>query len=266
MVNGCYAAPLHDCDGGITGDHLISDCVLKVYAPSKKGKVTRPMHGLFQKEIGLDAAMKVNVLCERHNGALSAIDVAACRFAKELRSIPHFMNADGEGVHVAAFAGEDLELWLLKAACAWTCMERREVPYEWVRILFGETSMPFPLGLRFVRAFGVQVPPEWDDQFLGIETLHNADTGQLESFVVELGDFALMLALVKRDIFPTQRSGELPFAIRRPRGVHYTGDRRQVLHEITWSTSPHGEVIRAEWSKGTLITSPVKPTPTLPRS
>jgi hypothetical protein len=54
-----------------------------------------------------------NILCQRHNSALSPLDAEALLFFKKLKQI---RDSEG-GSSISYFCGPALELWALKAAC-----------------------------------------------------------------------------------------------------------------------------------------------------
>jgi hypothetical protein len=112
----CYLAASRDCSLKKSGEHYISASVIKALG----GQFT--ISGFPWQEIGEERAVGINslrsnVLCKRHNEALSPIDAAAERFFRILQSIMEdIFRASGEleGTVWYLVSGEMLELWLTK--------------------------------------------------------------------------------------------------------------------------------------------------------
>lgn len=79
-VKGCWAASLGDCDGKLSREHTISECLF----PS--GKVTVRgfdwCHGK-EKTIGVSGLVR-RILCGRHNSKLSELDSAMLEYFKSI--------------------------------------------------------------------------------------------------------------------------------------------------------------------------------------
>lgn len=107
----CYANALGNCSETISREHYISEVVLK--QQEIEGGVTAfgfSFLGAKSKSMPIKA-MASNILCEAHNSALSALDSEAGRLFKYSLEIA-FSYYQASPINI--FAGEDIELWLLK--------------------------------------------------------------------------------------------------------------------------------------------------------
>lgn len=151
----CFARGLDDCSRKISREHYISESVMRLFhvrSVTVEGLPWIP-HGE-QKEVSL-ASMTGNMLCTRHNEALSALDAKASAFFR-------FFTGEWSSDRVEVFLsrGYDLERWLLKMLCGLvmsgnaTLHGRRLLtwtpPSEWLQILFGSSDVEAPAGLHSI--------------------------------------------------------------------------------------------------------------------
>jgi hypothetical protein len=153
-VNRCYAASLGDCDGVLSREHYVSDCVLRSVAESP---VLEGIRGAGRIEGASN--MVARVLCERHNNMLSPLDVLARRFTEVVRgSFPGMPRSTfTPGNQTFLFHAGDVSRVLLKSLCATesagalggaTPSPRGWTPPEsWLNILFDDGPWPAGWGL-----------------------------------------------------------------------------------------------------------------------
>lgn len=143
----CYAARLGGCEGALTREHYVSRAVLEGLGEWFIYRGSRFPDGRAMREQDTPA----RILCKRHNEALSPID----RAGRDLQAA-FIRYHKGEGVRVVTVPGVHVERWLLKVMCGLIASGNvarvdgvavpRELPIEWVRVLFGE-PMPDGWGL-----------------------------------------------------------------------------------------------------------------------
>jgi hypothetical protein len=107
----CYLAELASCDGVISGEHLISESVMRILADDGEftiGGTPWLPKGEF-KSVGFKSLI-AKCLCQRHNSALHPLDDAAASLFASLRSTLEDDTVPLESV----VSGHDLERWLLK--------------------------------------------------------------------------------------------------------------------------------------------------------
>jgi len=163
-VRKCYAHPTTDCRPPISADHAIAQAIWEEF---QRTPVIRVLSDGTTRTIPSAAAGR-NVLCRRHNSALSPLDDIGCRFVRALtRQIQHRFENSSEDTHVL-FNGFDVERWMLKVLCTIAHGERASrlrpsstwrVPRSWLRILF--EGHPLPPGA------GVYVPRVARGRFAG---------------------------------------------------------------------------------------------------
>jgi hypothetical protein len=102
-----------NCSQAISGEHFVSKAVLSNLNPTAlwiSGLASIPAR---QLPIG---ALKANVLCTRHNSALSKLDDMAGKFFRAVGEIYDDLaqRTLSKKPIWHLFSGEELELWLLK--------------------------------------------------------------------------------------------------------------------------------------------------------
>ena len=114
MHSGCYLRDTNACSSKISGEHLLSEGVLKVLA-EKQVEITGLPWLKGEKKILGFAALTSNILCRAHNSALSPIDAIGARFFSAIQSC----GTTTEGLNLAfLFSGHDIERWLLRTVAA----------------------------------------------------------------------------------------------------------------------------------------------------
>jgi len=144
----CWAAPLGDCKGKITGEHLFSK---GIFAPSGN-KVTIDgapwFHGV-PKEISLAAAVG-NILCEHHNCKLGTYaDPAAIQLREAIKQSLENKPEPAAGVSyvrtpgglviprpLITIAGPHYGAWLVKTHCNMLANSGGTPAIEYVRYAF----------------------------------------------------------------------------------------------------------------------------------
>jgi hypothetical protein len=234
----CYMRHLNSCSDKISGEHLISETVLRVLAEKDLDVSGFPwLKG--EHKIMRFGALTTNCLCRTHNSALSGLDAAAGRFFAAIQAC----GTTEEGLNQQyLFSGHDLERWLLKtlAACAASdnlsssgdklpgefhssvnVTELLEHPEQWVH----------PVGLFFTQKLGARF--KRGDTF-SLAPLTVTETNELAGMLVDVQGLTMALHVANRSIKGTG----LDQALFRPGGLHFhIGARRHSIH-ISWN-DPH---------------------------
>jgi hypothetical protein len=109
--NGCYMRATNACDLKLSGEHLISEGVLKVLVDERVELSGTPwLKG--QKKILPFTAMTSNCLCTRHNSLLSPIDVVGANFFAVIQKCG--TTDVGRGLYFL-LSGHDVERWMLRS-------------------------------------------------------------------------------------------------------------------------------------------------------
>lgn len=80
-VKGCWAASLGDCDGKLSREHTISECLFPSGKVTVKGFDWCKDH---EKTIGVSGLVR-RILCRRHNSELSNLDSAVLKCFESIR-------------------------------------------------------------------------------------------------------------------------------------------------------------------------------------
>jgi hypothetical protein len=106
---------LGSCVGPISGEHIISEAVIRVLMADGDFSISGlPWLEAGEERILAPQNLKTNCLCVKHNSALHPLDDAAQYFFASLKS---YLELDTGSRH-AIVSGHDIEGWLLKTAKA----------------------------------------------------------------------------------------------------------------------------------------------------
>jgi hypothetical protein len=114
-VDKCYMKQLGSCDGGISGEHLISASIMAVLADQGEFTISGlPWIPLGESRAVGPNSLRANCLCRKHNSCLHPLDDAALKFFTSLKLCLERKAADVKFI----VSGHDLERWLLKTVKA----------------------------------------------------------------------------------------------------------------------------------------------------
>jgi hypothetical protein len=194
------------------------------------------------------ASVASNVLCKRHNEALSPLDHVARRFfeafdkiAKSFRAVPITNNG-----RTFLFNGHDIERWMLKTLCGFVASRnaatksaritgwRPEV--KWLKILFGEEPFAPQWGLHFLGSIGEEAKV---DRNLSLAPLSNSES-VVYGMLLTLTGRRFLLAMVPS---PADRTGTLlANSIYHPAGFIMRMGHAQQTITFTWHVPSGGAV------------------------
>lgn len=106
----CYLRDLHSCSDTISGEHIISEAVLRAVATEKVSVSGFPWLKGEEKLLSF-SNLTSNCLCTRHNSLLSPLDAAAGAFFNALKLSDLGRSSPSRRY---LFSGHDIERWLLK--------------------------------------------------------------------------------------------------------------------------------------------------------
>lgn len=228
----CFLHGYGPCHGKMTGEHYISQAVLKLISP--KGAVQiggLPWQEPDQlKNVGV-GALTANVLCEPHNSGLTGLDAAAKEFFKTLNDIDKTPEQVPGDVSVD---GPAIERWLLKIVCGLVAgpgIANGKVRDSWKSILTGG-AWPEGWGMYVMPASGEQV---FATEFY-FESKVNPATGDILCAFVRLAGVGFNLVLGRPD-------NPQAFGIYRPRGLLFQIPGREIGIEFKWPFKTETAVI-----------------------
>jgi len=248
----CFAAPSRDCSAKISREHWLSQGIYHELGGG--GPITvlgMPWQNGQAAELK-PKALAANILCSRHNSALSPLDAAA---ADAFRILRHFqddqrLDADPHGHEVAITAGADLERWLLKllwGGMAASAFSTDGQPLSGLRgsadqeklldYLFRDGSLPSGWGFYMAghpdQPFSAEGP-------VAVRPMSN--DGELWGGGVEFGAIGLRFALGTPD-------GDPPYVVRHPLQIdlsHHGRPVRKIL-ALAWD-GEYGPPVTVTWT------------------
>lgn len=181
-----------------------------------------------------------NVLCQRHNSSLSALDAMALEL---FRALDGRWAERTDTTFMYQLSGGDIERWLLKVACG--ALESgnilapdvdTSVTKTWLEILFGERDFEEGQGL-YVAVPGDHVGPV--HRGVSIGTVTSKSEKRLIGFRVAVCGLELLLSMV-----PMKDEHFRQFIVRhRPRELFITGKQYETIVELCWPVRKPGSSI-----------------------
>jgi hypothetical protein len=114
----CYLSYTLDCSDKISGEHYVSRSILEAMGEDVE------VFGLPWQQRGAASKYGINslvsnILCVRHNSAMSPLDALACQAFKTVKALSDDLSrqSDTSAVTWHLASGEALELWCLKTLC-----------------------------------------------------------------------------------------------------------------------------------------------------
>jgi hypothetical protein len=262
---GCYASAAGDCDQKLSNEHWLSKKIIESAGGGRPVLVSgMPWQEGATHRLGANS-LGSNILCQRHNTALSPLDDLAGEVFKVLRHYDTDMNEDPDphGNEFAIFSGDLLERWAIKlfwgAVAASTLRGnagtpvsslRSKIDLKWLAdVLFRDDSLPEDWGLYMTAR--IDAPFSGQAQ-VAIASAIGPDGG-LWAGVVEFGVVSFRLCLGK---MATTDRGVL---IRRhPNGIIITtpeNTRRKVL-ALAWDDHGSDPIIQRHIGRGSSSRNP----------
>jgi hypothetical protein len=150
----CYVSALEDCSNKISREHYISHGILKRISDAGMTIQGFPWQKEQQQAISA-TALTGNILCERHNTALSGLDAIALRMFDALDRASAGQQVANWGI---ILHGHDVERWMLKTLLGMICSKNSTyngLPItgkpnaHWLRLLFELEAFPPHWGMYF---------------------------------------------------------------------------------------------------------------------
>ena len=112
----CFVAFTNDCSERISKEHWLSEGILRLFGNGKTVRIGGLAWQEHESEERPFAALGANILCSRHNSALSRLDQTATQIQTTLEryQLSQLQHPDPHGNEFDLHSGEELERWLLK--------------------------------------------------------------------------------------------------------------------------------------------------------
>jgi hypothetical protein len=251
--NGCYLGHIHDCAGGISREHYVSRDALEELS---EGVVA--IDGFFwqppgeQKIVGINS-LTGNILCVRHNSALSPLDAEAGQF---MRTIKHIHASLGRRslsrkTTISIVSGEALEQWILKVACGLfyakiASRDRHQIAKD--HLVEDSIIAEGLFSKRWHRDCGLYMRAAVGQLVPGVNTISlvpaTATLGDEKRYVgVRVSMIGLEFAVLfdPRGLYPDQLAAEGWYL--RPSDVSFRSQQRRHWLILTWPPGTPGRVI-----------------------
>ncbi len=225
MHRSCYLNSTNACCDKISGEHIVSESVLKVLAETEVELSGAPwLQG--KKKILKFGALRANCLCKIHNSSLSPIDSAGAKFFDAIQKC----GTTDNGVNFNfLISGHDLERWMFRTLAAFAASKNLSVdgavldsnlinrlrvadllenPFLWIR----------PMGMYFMQSVNQSFVRK--DDFGLAPLLHN-ETNEISGMLFNIQGLQLALLAANHDVKETAlekvayRPGALIFKIGR---------------------------------------------------
>lgn len=225
----CYASSRGDCSRKLSGEHFVSESVLRLTGSKAVTTTAYPWNRNGDPAtIGI-SSFTAKVLCTRHNSALSKSDTAARDFAALMTYlglqllVNEQMDEESEECEVS---GDELQRWVLKTLIthvetsvlrADDLIVRRRDEDRAVEVLFGNAAWPRRWGLYVSPSLSSPLTPKHLKSAYGGCQPYVHNDGYLLGGTVWLGGIALCLALfspASNDGGPFDGASYKPGAIR----------------------------------------------------
>jgi hypothetical protein len=230
----CYATHLNDCDEKMSGEHYISESVLKL-----GGNAVRVSGFPWQKpnthsDIGI-GSLKSQMLCTHHNKMLSPLDAEGSRFVKGLKETFNDLSGRQELSEATInINAELLELWFLKVFIGCLIVSGlKDIPKIWIDYLFQKTKLPDDSGLYFPMK---NESPKWEFNLIKMDSIDNLN-GHIAGAKFIIGGLPMLLT------FGHPVSSKLNFNyLHRPSGIVFGVNDKKKGFQFNW-----GKYIPSQW-------------------
>ncbi len=157
--NKCFANVTAKCSTKISGEHIISGNILRVFEHDKTVKLTGlPWIEKHTFNLLSRKSLVANILCEYHNRKLSPFDSEVGKLIRCIKEFDADFNNPSPKSEERRFKGEYLEKWMLKTICGFIASNqisennlKKPVKLKdiYVDILFNNEKFPEEWGLYF---------------------------------------------------------------------------------------------------------------------
>lgn len=231
----CYLRELNTCSETISGEHMISETVLRAI-----GKDQVIVSGLPWLEPGETRSVGIknlvgNCLCDAHNSSLSPLDATAGKFYRALQDC--FGTQVGPNLSYL-FSGHDIERWLFKtlassAASKNLSTERESLPgffdseISVCDLLQNPLAWRMPTGMYFTQGLGAKIHAA--DEFAMAPLF--AETKEIGGVTTMIQGFAVTVVAVPSAVI---KNSVLDGALFRPEKLHFKHGSVKHTIELSW--------------------------------
>jgi hypothetical protein len=232
-----------NCSEGVTREHYVSEAILKRFDLLNVSGM--PWQEAEQTQTLPTKALVANILCERHNSALSPVDEMGLRVFDACIAAADYAVSQkypGRTQHYL-ISGEGLELWMFKLmagihfggiakADGRVARENCGIPIERIVEALSTGSLPAGAGLIVAQNTGVVQRSQ-----LSVSPLVATEKNEHIGVRVHFGALSFEATVVPPPVTAAHKARLAPF--RRPRVVDFVGPARDARIVLTWKGSPN---------------------------
>lgn len=232
----CYASDLCDCSTKITAEHYFSHVVAKRLNQNKRlvvGGMSYLKDG--EERVVSPASAASNILCDRHNRALSELDTVGGNFFNALMLLDRAEMIPTKKAML--FNGHDIERWFLKMLCGYlasneTIMDgeirRWRAPISWLDVLYGKKDFADDFGLYYNQQIGIVTKHRAG---LAIAPITDMSGCQVGGAAIEINSFKFLISLTPKHLISNEILADYVY---RPCGIYTSMNGSQVYTMMGW--------------------------------
>jgi hypothetical protein len=241
--SGCYLRDTRACCSKISGEHLLSEAVLKVLAENRVEISGLPWQEGEKKVFGF-GALTSNILCRAHNSALSPLDTAGSRFFSAIQSCG--TTVDGSSLNFLV-SGHDIERWLLRTVAALAVSKNFGIDgaqldagiinrLQLSEFLENPAAWKRPLGIYYMQGVGYRF---WQKPTIELQPLLVRGSGDIVGMSIDIQGMQIGVLAAEHDIVGTG----FDRAIYRPRSLIFKMGNLTNAIQLSWEdTLPHMDI------------------------
>lgn len=231
----CYAAYLNDCDAKMSGEHYISESVLKLAGGAVRVSGFPWQRPNTHSDIGI-GSLKSQILCKHHNEILSPLDGEGLKFVKGLkRTYSELSERQELSETTISINAELLELWFLKVFIGCLVVSGlKDIPKTWIDCLFQKIELPDDFDLYFPMKLGLT---KWEFSLIKMDSIDNLN-GHIAGAKFIIGGLPLLLT------FGPPVSSKFGFNyLHRPSGIVFGINDKKKGIQFNWTKYVHSQWI-----------------------
>ena len=156
----CYARALCDCSEETSREHPVTDKALRHIGGPTAGNPSVRSRNLDHQKPGVREALVIGkfaseILCRKHNSALSSYDTAGIEICKATEKLA--LATANPAENIIPINGDDFERWMLKTLCSSLCSGKvwrelrafkgLEPPLDWLEMLYSGANIQTGQGI-----------------------------------------------------------------------------------------------------------------------
>lgn len=252
-LSKCYMHSLKSCGGKISGEHLISEKIMKVLKGDGDFRIGGvPWLPPGQTRIVGIKSLTANCLCERHNSSLTDLDTAAANFVAALLNLTGGQSSSA--TVPTLFSGHDIERWLLKTLKALAvsgnlASNNVRLPGDFatdvdvIKLLDNIATWPLGAGLYFSMAPGARIV---NQPRFRIQPFYGSTRQELVGLWTSFIGLEFVMMIAEPDM---SRSQQLRNWLYRPSGIEVVFGSSIKKIDLSWDDGIEHSRLKMEFER-----------------